>query len=229
MELGGHSPTIIFDDADIERAADLLAVYKFRNAGQVCITPTRFFIQEKAYDRFMARFLDKAKSIRVGNGLLPDTQMGPLAHSRRLTAMQAFIDDARARGGRIETGGERIGSEGSFFAPTVMTELPEDSMMMTTESFGPLAACLRFKQVEEVIERANQLPYGLAAYAFTTNTKRALAVQNGLEAGMVNINHTGMALAEMPIGGVKDSGIGSEGGIEGFDGYLTTKFVTQMD
>jgi len=229
MELGGHSPTIVFDDAEVERAADLLAVHKFRNAGQVCITPSRFFIQEKVYDRFMDRFLDKVKGIRVGNGLLPDTQMGPLAHSRRVLAMEAFIDDARSRGARIETGGHRLGGEGTFFAPTVVSELPPDSLMMMTETFGPLASCLRFKDIDEVIARANAVPYGLAAYAFTTSTKRALAIQNGLEAGIVNINHTGMALAEMPIGGVKDSGIGSEGGAEAFDAYLTTKFVTQMD
>jgi succinate-semialdehyde dehydrogenase / glutarate-semialdehyde dehydrogenase len=229
MELGGHSPTIVFDDAEVDRAADLLAAYKFRNAGQVCITPTRFYIQEKVYDRFMARFLDRAKSIRVGDGLQPDTQMGPVANARRLAAMETFIEDARMRGGRIETGGERLGEEGSFFAPTVLTDLPTDSLMMTSEPFGPLAACLPFRDLDDVIARANSLPYGLAAYAFTTDTKRALALQNGLEAGMVNINHTGMALAEMPIGGIKDSGIGSEGGVEGFDGYLTTKFVTQMD
>ncbi|MBA3477155.1 MAG: NAD-dependent succinate-semialdehyde dehydrogenase [Lautropia sp.] len=229
MELGGHSPAIVFDDADVERAAKLLAAFKFRNAGQVCVSPTRFYVQQKIYDRFMAAFLENTRKVKVGSGLDPDSSMGPLAHERRVPAMEQFIEDAKQRGGRIETGGERIGSVGNFFAPTVMTNLPDDSLVMTSEPFGPLAPCSPFKDLDEVLRRANSLPYGLSSYVFTTSTKNALAAQNGIEAGMVNINHFGQALAETPFGGVKDSGIGSEGGIETFDGYLTTKFVTQMD
>jgi succinate-semialdehyde dehydrogenase/glutarate-semialdehyde dehydrogenase len=229
MELGGHSPVIVFDDAEVDRAADLLVGFKFRNAGQVCVSPTRFYIQEKVYDRFVARFIEKTNALKVGDGLAADTKMGPLAHYRRLPSIQKFIDDARARGGRIETGGQRVGEVGSFFAPTVITGVPDDSMIMTTEPFGPVAPCVPFKDLDEVLKRANSLPYGLSSYAFTTSTRNALAVQNGIEAGLVNINHFGQALPESPFGGIKDSGIGSEGGTETFDGYLTTKFVTQMD
>ena len=229
MELGGHSPAIVFDDADIDRAAKLLAGFKFRNAGQVCVSPTRFFVQQKVYDRFLAAFLENTRKIKVGSGLDPDSSMGPLAHERRLPAIEQFIEDAKQRGGRVETGGERIGSVGNFYAPTVLTNVPDDSLVMTSEPFGPVAPCAPFKDLEEALRRANSLPYGLSSYVFTTSTRNALAAQNGIEAGLVNINHFGQALAESPFGGVKDSGIGSEGGTETFDGYLTTKFVTQMD
>jgi succinate-semialdehyde dehydrogenase/glutarate-semialdehyde dehydrogenase len=229
MELGGHSPVLVFDDAEVERAADMLVAFKFRNAGQVCVSPTRFYIQAGVYDRFMARFIERTHAIKVGDGLKPDTRMGPLAHYRRLPSMQRFVDDARERGGQIQAGGERIGEMGNYFAPTVMTDVPDDSLVMTSEPFGPIAPCVPFKELDEVLRRANALPYGLSSYVFTGSTRTALAVQNGLEAGMVNINHFGQALAETPFGGVKDSGIGSEGGTETFDGYLVTKFVTQMD
>ena len=229
MELGGHSPVIVFDDADIDRAASMLVSFKFRNAGQVCVSPTRFYIQEKAYDRFVAQFIQKTNSLKVGPGLEADTKMGPLAHYRRMPAMVQFIDDAKKRGGKIETGGGQIGEAGNFFAPTVLTNVPDDSMIMTSEPFGPVAPCVPFKDLDEVLRRANSLPYGLSSYVFTTSTKNALAMQNGIEAGIVNVNHFGQAIAETPFGGIKDSGIGSEGGTETFDGYLTTKFVTQMD
>ncbi|MFO1319046.1 MAG: NAD-dependent succinate-semialdehyde dehydrogenase [Burkholderiales bacterium] len=229
MELGGHSPVMVFDDADIDRAAKLLAGFKFRNAGQVCVAPTRFFVQEKVFDRFVEAFVGHAKRIKVGDGLDPDASMGPLAHERRLPAMEAFVDDAKRRGGRVEAGGGRIGQVGNFFEPTVLTNVPDDSLIMTSEPFGPVAPCVPFKTLDEVIRRANSLPYGLSSYVFTTSTRTALATQNGIEAGIVNINHFGQALPETPFGGIKDSGIGSEGGSETFDGYLTTKFVTQMD
>jgi succinate-semialdehyde dehydrogenase/glutarate-semialdehyde dehydrogenase len=228
LELGGHAPVIVFDDADVDRAADMLAPYKFRNAGQVCISPTRFYVQERAYDRFVGRFLDKVKAIKVGPGLAPDTKMGPLAHRRRVPAVTDFVEDARRHGANILAGGEALGGPGNFFAPTVVADVPDDSRLMTEEPFGPIAGMVRFKTAEEVLQRANSLPYGLAAYAFTTSTRNATAVSNGLEAGMVAINHLGMALAETPFGGVKDSGQGSEGGAETFDGFLVTKFVTQL-
>ena len=229
MELGGHSPAIVCEDADIERAADMLSTLKFSNAGQVCVSPNRFYVHHKAYDKFMARFIDRTRQLKVGPGLEPDTNMGPLAHERRLPAMAEFVADAAARGGHIELGGSRIGSRGYFFEPTVITNPPDDSMVMTREPFGPIAPCVPFRDLDEAIRRANSLPYGLSSYAFTTSSRNALAIQNNLQAGIVNINHFGQALPETPFGGIKDSGIGSEGGLETFDGYLTTKFVTQMD
>jgi succinate-semialdehyde dehydrogenase / glutarate-semialdehyde dehydrogenase len=229
MELGGHSPAIVCEDADIERAADMLSTLKFSNAGQVCVSPNRFYVHEKAFDRFMARFIEAAKKIKVGSGLEADTRMGPLAHERRMPAMAEFVEDATSRGARIETGGARIGSSGNFWAPTVLTNVHQDSKVMNLEPFGPIAPCVPFKDLDETIRRANALPYGLSSYAFTGSTKNALRLQNGLESGLVNINHFGQGLPEAPFGGIKDSGIGSEGGTETFDGYLVTKFVTQMD
>ncbi len=228
MELGGHAPVIVCDDADIEAAADLLVPFKFRNAGQVCISPTRFYVQEGAYDRFVARFLAKLEGVKVGDGLAPDTRMGPLAQARRVTAVASFVEDAQQRGASILAGGGPLPGAGNFFSPTLIADLPEDSRLMTEEPFGPVAGLLRFKTLDEVLKRANSLPFGLAAYAFTGGTRNAHALAGGLQAGLVSINHFGLALAETPFGGIKDSGYGSEGGAETFDGYLNTKFVTQM-
>lgn len=229
MELGGHSPAIVCEDADIDRAADMLSTLKFSNAGQVCVSPNRIYVHEKAFDRFMARFIEATRKIKVGSGLEADTRMGPLAHERRIPAMAEFVEDATARGATVALGGARIGATGYFWSPTVITHAPDDSKVMTTEPFGPIAPCVPFKDLDEAIRRANSLPYGLSSYAFTGSTKSALRLQNGIESGIVNINHFGQALPETPFGGVKDSGIGSEGGTETFDGYLVTKFVTQMD
>jgi succinate-semialdehyde dehydrogenase/glutarate-semialdehyde dehydrogenase len=195
----------------------------------VCISPTRFYVQEGAYDKFVARFLAKVQKVKVGDGLAPDTRMGPLAQARRVAAIAGFIDDAHQRGATVLAGGNSLGGEGNFFAPTVIADLPDDSKLMTEEPFGPIAGIARFKTVDEALQRANSLPFGLAAYAFTGGTKNANAISNGLQAGMVSINHFGMALAETPFGGIKDSGYGSEGGLETFDGYLNTKFVTQLN
>lgn len=227
MELGGHSPVIVFEDADVERAADALQTFKFRNAGQVCVSPTRFYLHEKIYDRFLARFLERTRDMKVGAGLAEGTRMGPLAHERRVPAMQEFVDDANRRGARIELGGERLSGGGNFFAPTIVTELPDDAMLMTSEPFGPIAPFARFTDFDDVMRRANALPYGLSSYVFTSSLAHAQAAAKALEAGNVNINHFGQAIAEAPFGGMKDSGWGSEGGAETFDGYLTTKFVTQ--
>ena len=229
MELGGHAPVIVCDDADVEAAADMLVPFKFRNAGQVCISPTRFYVQEGAYDKFVARFLAKVEKVKVGDGLLKETRMGPLAQARRVAALAGFIDDAQTRGATILAGGKALVGEGNFFAPTVVADLPENSRLMTDEPFGPIAGIVRFKTVDEALQRANSLPFGLASYAFTGSTKNARLISEGLEAGMVSINHFGMALAETPFGGIKDSGYGSEGGLETFDGYLNTKFVTQLN
>ncbi|WP_250514494.1 NAD-dependent succinate-semialdehyde dehydrogenase [Caballeronia sp. INDeC2] len=227
MELGGHAPAIVFKDADIPRAAKMLASAKFRNAGQVCISPTRFLVEEAAYDEFVQHFVATAKAVKVGNGLDDGVQMGPLANGRRLEAMERLVADAREHGARVLTGGERIGREGYFFAPTVLTDVPLSARIMTEEPFGPIAPISSFKSYDEVIAEANRLPYGLAAYAYTSSAATSAAVSDDIESGMLSINHHGLALPETPFGGVKDSGYGSEGGSEAMEAYLVTKFVTE--
>jgi succinate-semialdehyde dehydrogenase/glutarate-semialdehyde dehydrogenase len=227
MELGGHAPAIVFEDADVDAAAKLLSANKFRNAGQVCVSPTRFLVHETVYGSFVDKFVSAAKSLKVGDGLDKDTRMGPLANGRRVEAMERLVADAVAKGAKIETGGKRIGNKGFFFEPTVLTDVPLDARIMNEEPFGPIAPIAAFKNFDDVIEEANRLPYGLAAYAYTRSAKTAAAVGAGLESGMVSINHHGLALPEVPFGGIKDSGYGSEGGSEAIEAYLNTKFVTQ--
>ena len=229
MELGGHAPVIVCDDADIDAAVKQLVPFKFRNAGQVCISPTRFYVQEAAYERFVAEFVAKTQALKVGDGMLKETRMGPLAQNRRVGAVAGFIDDAQSRGATVLAGGAPIPGAGNFFAPTVIVDLPEDARLMLEEPFGPVAGIVRFKTLDEALTRANSLRFGLAAYAFTGSSKSAQAITNGLQAGMVSINHLGLAMAETPFGGILDSGLGSEGGSETFDGYLNTKFVTQLN
>jgi succinate-semialdehyde dehydrogenase/glutarate-semialdehyde dehydrogenase len=226
MELGGHAPVLVFDDADLDRAADILARFKMRNAGQVCISPSRFFVQRNAYDRFVARFVEITRSLKVGDGLEDGVDMGPLVHDRRVAAMESFMEDVHQRKGEVLTGGARIGTRGAFFAPTIVTGLQADARLMYEEPFGPIAPIAPFDTFEDGIRLANALPYGLSSYVFTESLKTATRASNALETGMVNINHYGSGAAEMPFGGVKDSGLGSEGGAESFDGYLVTKFVT---
>lgn len=228
MELGGHSPVLVLPDADVARAARQLARFKIRNAGQVCISPTRFYIHDDIYTAFVDRFTEELANVKVGDGLDPNTQMGPLAHERRLPMMQKFVDNARSLGGKVLLGGEQIKRDGFFFSPTVLTDLPDDALVMTEEPFGPIAPLTRYSDLDDAIARANSLPYGLSAYAFTQSLQDAHRLGTELESGMVNINHFGSSLPETPFGGVKDSGIGSEGGTETFDGYLVTKFVTQI-
>jgi succinate-semialdehyde dehydrogenase / glutarate-semialdehyde dehydrogenase len=227
MELGGHAPSIVFDDADVDLASKLLAANKHRNAGQVCIAPTRFLVQEKVYDDFVDRFTAHAKAVKVGDGLDKDTRMGPMANPRRIAAMEAFIAEAVQKGARLRTGGHRIGNKGNFFEPTVLTEVPKDARVLNEEPFGPLAVISPFVSFDEVVEEANRLPYGLAAYAYTRSAKTAAAIAASVETGMISINHHGLALPEVPFGGVKDSGYGSEGGSEAIEAYLNTKFVSQ--
>jgi succinate-semialdehyde dehydrogenase/glutarate-semialdehyde dehydrogenase len=229
MELGGHAPAIVFGDADIDTAAKILSANKFRNAGQVCVAPTRFLVQEPVYGQFVDRFVAAAKALKVGDGLDKETRMGPLAHSRRLDAIEAFVADATAKGARLETGGRRIGNKGYFFEPTVLTGVPHEARIMNEEPFGPLAIINSFDTFDEVVEEANRLPYGLAAYAYTRSAKTAEAIGHAVESGMVSINHHGLALPEVRFGGVKDSGFGSEGGADALDAYLNTKFITQMN
>ncbi|WP_424137871.1 NAD-dependent succinate-semialdehyde dehydrogenase [Roseomonas chloroacetimidivorans] len=227
MELGGHAPAIVFDDTDVEKAARILAATKFRNAGQVCASPTRFLIQERSFDEFLETFTSYAKSIKVGNGMDEGTTMGPLANDRRVPTIEALVQDAVGRGARLHTGGNRIGNKGYFYEPTVVTDVPLDARAMNEEPFGPLALINRFSDFDEVVEESNRLPYGLAAYAFTGSATTAQALGARVETGMMTINHVGIALPEVPFGGVKDSGYGSEGGSEALEAYLVTKFITQ--
>jgi succinate-semialdehyde dehydrogenase/glutarate-semialdehyde dehydrogenase len=227
MELGGHSPVVVFADADPEKAADVIAGFKYRNSGQVCISPTRFYVQEDSYKKFLARFTEYAKGIKLGDGLEKGITMGPLANPRRLDAMDSFVKDAKDRGGKIQTGGERQGNQGYFFQPTVITDVPDDSKIMTEEPFGPVAPIVTFKTFDEVVERANSLEFGLAAYAFTSSEKTAAAIGDAIQSGMVGVNSIAVSTPETPFGGVKESGYGSEGGIEGLQAYLNTKFISQ--
>jgi succinate-semialdehyde dehydrogenase/glutarate-semialdehyde dehydrogenase len=227
MELGGHAPAIVFDDADVDVAVKILAANKFRNAGQVCVSPTRFLIQESVYDTFVDKFTTFAKKLKVGDGLDKDTRMGPMANARRLDAMDDFVSDAVQKGAKVETGGKRIGNKGFFFEPTVLKDVPTEAKIMNEEPFGPVAAFQPFDTFDNVVKEANRLNYGLAAYAYTKSAKTAEAIGHSIESGMVSINHHGLALPEVPFGGVKDSGFGSEGGSEALDSYMNFKFVTQ--
>jgi succinate-semialdehyde dehydrogenase/glutarate-semialdehyde dehydrogenase len=227
LELGGHSPVVVFGDADPEKTADTIAAFKYRNAGQVCISPTRFYVQEPVYDRFLKRFTDFANNIKLGDGLEDGTTMGPMANSRRLDALESFVNDAKNRGGKIVTGGKRRGNQGYYFEPTVVTDIPDDSKVMTEEPFGPIAPIVTFKTFDEVVARANSLPFGLAAYAFTSSTATATAIGDALESGMVGVNSVAISTPETPFGGVKESGYGSEGGVEGLEAYTVTKFISQ--
>jgi len=228
MELGGHSPVVVFADADPEKSAETIAAFKYRNAGQVCISPTRFYVQEPVYNRFLTRFVDYAKAIKVGDGMEKGTTMGPMANARRIDAMESFVNDAKDRGGKIMTGGNRRGNQGYFFEPTVVTEVPDDAKIMTEEPFGPVAPVVPFKSFDEVVERANSLPFGLASYAFTSSTQTATMIADALQSGMVGVNSIAISTPETPFGGIKESGYGSEGGIEGLQAYLNTKFISQM-
>tara|TARA_B100001029_G_scaffold63719_1_gene51575 strand:- start:161 stop:1603 length:1443 start_codon:yes stop_codon:yes gene_type:complete len=229
MELGGHSPAIVFEDADLDVALNVLSTNKYRNAGQVCVSPTRFLVHEAVYDKFVTGFKEISQNVIVGDGMLSDTKMGPLAHDRRLEAIDHFVKDAVKRGGKIETGGERKGNKGYFYEPTVLTGVPLDARIMNEEPFGPIAPITPFKSFDDVVEEANRLPYGLAAYAYTNSNKTAEAIGSALSSGMVSINHHGLAVPETPFGGIGDSGYGKEGGMEGIEAYLQTKFITQAN
>jgi succinate-semialdehyde dehydrogenase/glutarate-semialdehyde dehydrogenase len=227
MELGGHAPVIVFDDADIESAAKIMVAAKYRNAGQVCISPTRFLVQEGVYDKFIRQFVEGAKSLKVGNGLDAGSTMGALANDRRVTAIEAMVQDAVGKGAKVATGGNRVGNKGYFYEPTVVTDVPKSARAMSEEPFSPLALISPFSKFDDAAEEANRLPFGLASYAFTKSAKTATAIGAAVEAGMMSINHFALALPETPFGGMKDSGYGSEGGTEGIDAYLSTKFITQ--
>ncbi|MHB8667113.1 MAG: NAD-dependent succinate-semialdehyde dehydrogenase [Burkholderiales bacterium] len=225
-ELGGHAPVIICRDADAGRAAKASATAKFRNGGQVCTSPTRFYVHRTKFKSFCSVFADEAKAIRVGSGLEDGVAMGPLANMRRLDDMQRFVDDAVERGGKLLCGGYRVGNTGYFYAPTVLAELPPDARVLHEEPFGPIAILQSFDTLDQAIGAANGLPYGLAAYGFTQDIGTAHRLGEELEAGMVGINHFGVSQPETPFGGWKDSGFGHESGLEGLLGYTDVKLFS---
>ncbi|MEX3816507.1 NAD-dependent succinate-semialdehyde dehydrogenase [Paraburkholderia sp. BR13439] len=229
MELGGHAPVVICDDADLESAASLLAAAKFRNAGQVCIAPTRFLIDQRVYGAFCDKFGSKAAALKVGDGLEDGTTMGPLINERRLQSVAHLVEDAVGKGARVITGGKRIVGKGYFFEPTVLADVTPEMAAMNDEPFGPVALLMPFKDLNDALNEANRLPFGLASYAWTRDSAKASTLFRGIEAGMVTINHLGLALPETPYGGVRDSGIGSEGGPEAVEAYLNTKFVSHLN
>ncbi len=227
MELGGHAPVLVFDDADVEAAAKAAAGSKYRNAGQVCISPTRFYVQEKVYGDFVDAFEAAAKAIKVGNGLEDGVQMGPLVADRRLPVMQGFVDDAVARGATLVTGGKRIGNQGYFYEPTLLKDVPEEAEIMNEEPFGPVAPVASFKTEDEIIAKANKVKVGLASYAFTSDGERAGRLSKRLNTGLVGLNSMNVSTPETPFGGVDESGYGSEGGVEGLEAFLRTKLVSE--
>ncbi|KAG0189037.1 hypothetical protein DFQ28_003983 [Apophysomyces sp. BC1034] len=226
MELGGHAPVIVAEDADIALAIKAAGGAKFRNAGQVCISPTRFLVHNSIREAFEAALVKHAQGLKLGDGLANGTTLGPLANARRLTAMTQIVENARASGATVATGGERVGSVGNFFAPTVLTNVPLEADVFNSEPFGPVAAVRGFDKLEDAITEANRLPYGLAGYAFTRSVRNVHLLSHQLEVGMLWINQPATPWPEMPFGGVKDSGYGSEGGPEAMDAYLVTKAVS---
>lgn len=228
LELGGHAPVIVFDDVDPEKVGAAAATAKYRNAGQVCTSPTRFYVQAGIYERFARAFEETAKAIVVGDGFDPVTEMGPLANGRRVEAMEEFVADARQRGIRVAAGGERCGNLGFFYRPTLLTDFGDDCRAANVEPFGPLAIARPFETFEEAVASANRLPFGLAAYAMTNDVRRAHVVGEAIEAGNVILNHWTVSLPETPFGGVKESGFGSEGGVEGLQAFQNTKFISTL-
>ncbi|MDM0068734.1 NAD-dependent succinate-semialdehyde dehydrogenase [Variovorax sp. J31P207] len=228
MELGGHAPVIVAADADVELAVKASGGAKFRNAGQVCISPTRFLVHNSIRDAFAQAMVKHAESLKLGDGLAEGTTLGPLANARRLGAMAKVLEDARATGAKVATGGERVGSSGNFFAPTVLTDVSLEADVFNNEPFGPIAAIRGFDSLDEAITEANRLPFGLAGYAFTQSIKNAHLLSQRMEVGMLWINQPAAPSPEMPFGGIKDSGYGSEGGPEAMENYLNTKAVSIM-
>jgi len=227
MELGGHNPVLVFEDADIDRAAEICARGKFRNNGQVCIAASRFFVQESIAERFTARFVEVTRGLRQGNGRDPKTDVGPLANRRRIEATEAFVADAVAKGAKVECGGARASEfpKGFFYKPTVLTGVTDDMDIMNEEPFCPVAPITTFSALDDALTQANNTRFGLAAYVFTQNTRTMFLAAEGLEAGMIGVNNLVIASAEIPFGGVKASGFGREGGSEGIEAYTIAKYV----
>ena len=228
MELGGHAPVIVCDDVDPLATATASVTGKSRNAGQVCVSPTRFFVDKAIYGAFTDAFAEKARAVKVGDGLDPSNHMGPLANHRRIETMEAMVADAKAKGARLLAGGTRIGNRGYYYPLTVLADLPDDARAMREEPFGPLALINPVASLDEAIEKANSLPYGLAAYAFTRSARSADRLAEGIEVGNLSINHFVASIAETPFGGVKESGYGREGGTEGLACYTVVKNVSHL-
>ena len=225
MELGGHAPVIVAEDADVALAVKAAGAAKFRNAGQVCISPTRFLVHNAIKDEFTRAFVAHAEGLKLGDGLLDGTTLGPLANARRVTAMTKVVEDAQARGAIVATGGKRVGDAGNFFAPTILADVPLEASIFNDEPFGPVAAIQPFDTLEAAIAESNRLPIGLAGYAFTKSLKNSDLLARKLEVGMLWMNMPAIPSAEMPFGGVKDSGYGSEGGPEAMEAYLNSRAV----
>ncbi|MEO1046773.1 MAG: NAD-dependent succinate-semialdehyde dehydrogenase [Pseudomonadota bacterium] len=226
-ELGGHAPVVIGESADFERTVAACATTKFRNAGQVCVSPTRFLVARSIYDRFVAEFALRAEGLKVGDASLDDAvAMGPLAHPGRVAAMQDLMGSMGGSNGEIVTGGAALDGPGNFFEPTVIAAPGPDSRLMTEEPFGPVAGIVPYDNIEDAVRIANSLRYGLAAYAFTGSLDESHYLGKALKAGMVAINHFAVGSPETPFGGIGDSGFGSESGTEGYLGYTETKLVT---
>ncbi|WP_447759054.1 NAD-dependent succinate-semialdehyde dehydrogenase [Pseudomonas moraviensis] len=228
LELGGHGPVLVFADADIEKAAVEGVANRFRGTGQVCISSTRFLIQREAYAEFVEHFVAATQALKIGDGMDPQTQVGPLANPRQLAKMEQLIADAVEKGARVLAGGEALPGAGFFFQPTVLADVSMNARVMHEEPFGPIAILMPFDELSDGLQEANRLPYGLSAYAFTSNARTAIDVADGLEAGMIGINQYRIVATELPFGGMKESGHGSEGGIEGIEHYLTNKFISQV-
>ena len=226
MELGGNAPVLIFGDADYERAIAMLKTGKFRNAGQVCVSPSRFFVHESLADRFARDMAEHAASLRLVSGLEADCAMGPLANARRVDAMERFVADAVDRGGKVIAGGKRQGNAGNFFQPSVVTGLGSDALLFREECFGPILPVMPFGTVDEAVALANSVEEGLAGYAFTGSLDTAQQVMHRVRVGMMGINTTAISMPEAPFGGVGASGHGSEGGTEGLQAYLETRLVS---
>lgn len=229
MELGGHGPVLVCDDADIDTAAAQLGAFKLRNAGQVCTSPTRFLVARDVFEPFLDKLITAMNKVRVGDGLEDGVTMGPLANERRVRALQGLVDDAISSGGELRMGGKRIGERGYFFEPTVLANVPQSARIMGEEPFGPIAVVNAFDSLDDMIAEANRLPYGLCAFAYTRSAKQAHRIAAEVETGMITINQIAIAFPEVPFGGVKDSGYGTEGGAEAIDAYLNLKYISQLD
>ncbi|CAN7590480.1 NAD-dependent succinate-semialdehyde dehydrogenase [Pararhizobium sp. LjRoot238] len=227
MELGGNAPLIVYDDADLELALNVSVPTKFANAGQVCVTPDRFFVHERLHDQFVDGLVSRTKALKLGDGLDPSVQMGPLINAARLSEVESIVGDALKSGATLATGGERASefNAGHFYKPTVLTDVTDDMKVFAEENFGPIAAITRFSEEDEVLARANASEMGLSAYAFTRSPDRARRTVAALKAGMVGINSFALAASEAPFGGTNHSGMGREGGIEGISDYLDTKLA----
>lgn len=228
MELGGHAPVIVHEDADLEKALDMLVAFKFRNAGQVCTSPTRFYVHDSIYEQAVEGFTARVQRLKIGNGLDDGVQMGPMIAERRLDVMDTLVADAVAKGAILLSGGQRLSDSGYFYAPTVLRDVPDEARIMTEEPFGPIAPFTPFSDFDTLIDRANGLSYGLASFVFTQDMALARKTEEALEAGMVGVNFMGISTPETPFGGVNHSGDGSESGIEGLEAYMRVKYVAEL-